>query len=459
MISNKCPSLAINLARAYFSGMTHPLVLKHSPPNYILEQEVDKIIGDYDLEQLVERTTEATEATGSRLVKGTVLDIKNDFVVVDLGGKFDGRLRYSEEGSNCDDLDVGDEAHFVVSKVEKSGVRILSRKNIDKILQHRNTLGTLKVGLEIEGTLHRRTNLGWLVDIRGLFALLPHKDEFIFYGDEDPDSFAGNTVVATVKLIDEDTVVLTRESYAEETKRLNKTKSLAPLAIGQIITGVIKNVAAFGAFIQIPGSVIGLCHVSDFGDYTPRAGKTVVSRILRIDKGKNRVSLGIRQASEPSWSEIIKKYRAGNRITGSVRATLPYGAFIELEPGVSGLLHISDLSWSDHIKHTRELLAEGESVEVVILGFDMEKQHISLGYKQLTDDPWSTIDSRYLTGSKITGELTTRTKFGLFIKLEDGVEGLAHHSLNSKNLKIGSEVLVEVIRVDSSRKKVSLSVC
>ena len=436
--------------------MTHPLVLKYSPPDHVIEQQVDSIMGDYNLDELI---GVPPNSNNTRLVKGKVLDIKNDFVIVDLGGKYDGRLRYSEEGSNCDDLDVGDEAHFVVSKVDKSGVRVLSRKNIEKIVQHRNVLSTLKEGEEVEGVLHRGTNLGWLVDIKGLFALLPRREEFIFYGDEDPDSFAGTSIRAHVKSIDKEIVILSREAYANEVKKQRKTKSLAPLAVGQIISGVVKNITSFGAFIQIPGSVIGLCHVSDFGQYPPGTGQTVEARILRIDQSKNRVSLGIRQATEPAWSDVIKKYHGGSKVSGKVRAVLPYGAFIELEPGVSGLVHISDLSWSEHVKHPREVLTEGEVIEVIILGFNAEKQHISLGFKQLTEDPWSTIDSRYLTGSKITGELTTRTKFGLFIKLEEGVEGLAHHSINSKNLKVGSEVLVEVIRIDASRKKVSLSVC
>ena len=307
--------------------------------------------------------------------------------------------------------------------------------------------------------MHRHTNLGWLVDIKGLFALLPYKEEFIFYGEDDPETFVGNTILAKIKSIDKDTVILTREDYENEIKKLLKDKSLEPLSIGQVVPGKVKNVASFGAFIQIPNSVIGLCHSSDYGQYPPRVGQTVVTRILRIDKDKNRISLGIRQASEPSWLEVTKKYKSGSRVTGEVKAILPYGAFIELEPGVSGLLHISDLSWSEHIRHPSDLLTKGSSVEIVILGFDAEKQHIALGCKQLTEDPWSTIDSRYLAGSKIRGELTTITKFGLFFKLEEGVEGLAHHTINSKDLKTGSEVLVEVLRIDSARKKVSLSVC
>ena len=436
--------------------MTHPLVRKYSLPDSVIEQELDEVVGDYDLDQLVERIERPSQ---SRLVKGTVLDIKNDTVLVDLGGKFDGKLRYSEEGSNCDDLDIGDEAHFVVAKVESSGIRILSRKNIDKILQHRNALATLKVGSEVEGVLHRRTNLGWLVDIKGLFALLPYKEEFIFYGDEDPDSFTGNSVLSTVSSIDNGIVVLTRESYADEIKKLKRIESLKPLVVGQIVAGTVKNVTSFGAFMQISGNVIGLCHISDFGHRPPKVGQEIASRILRIDKSKNRISLGIRQATEPSWLDVIKNYSIGIKVIGFVKAIRPYGAFIELEPGVSGLLHISDLSWSDHVKHPREIVTEEEEIEVVILGFDAEKQHIALGYKQLTVDPWSTINSRYLTGSKITGELTTKAKFGLFIKLEDGVEGLAHHTVNSKDLEIGSEVLVEVLRIDASRKKISLSVC
>ena len=256
--------------------MTHPLVLKYSLSAQDIEQQVNSIVGDYNLDELVERTT---NTNSSRLVKGTVLEIKNDFVVVDLGGKYDGRLRYSEE-NNCEDLDIGDEAHFVVSKVDKSGTKILSRKNIDKILQRRKALESLSVGAKIEGLLYRRTNLGWLIELKGLFALLPYQEEFIFYGEEEPESFKGKTISAHVKSIDNEIVILTREHYAKEIKKQKKSRSLAPFTVGKIVSGTIKNMTAFGAFIQIPGSIIGLCHISDFGTYSLSIGQTVACRVL-----------------------------------------------------------------------------------------------------------------------------------------------------------------------------------
>ena len=232
---------------------------------------------------------------------------------------------------------------------------------------------------------------------------------------------------------------------------------LNSLNVGDLVDGTIKNQTEFGVCIQISSGIIGLCHASDQGSESPKVGQKVKARILKIDRDKNRVSLGIRQVTEPSWEEIVSKYAPDDRVVGKVKSIVPDGAFLEIESGVSGLVHVSDLSWSDHIKHPKEMLSEGQQVEVIILGIDVDKQHLSLGLKQATQDPWATITDRYLVGSIISGKVSNKTKFGIFVEIESGVEGLAHHTISSKNLKLGEVVKCSVSRIDLEKKKISLA--
>jgi small subunit ribosomal protein S1 len=252
-------------------------------------------------------------------------------------------------------------------------------------------------------------------------------------------------------------VILTRKSFAGEIKKKVKATFFTSLSVGALVEGMVKNITEFGAFIQIASGIIGLCHTSDFGEESLSVGTKIKSRVLKIDREKNRISLGIRQVTEPSWEELVGKYSVGDKVMAEVKSIVPYGAFLQIEAGVSGLVHVSDLSWSEHIKHPKEVISAGETIEVVVLGVDVEKQHLSLGLKQVSEDPWETISDRYLSGHIYEGRITNKTKFGIFVELERGVEGLAHHTINSKDLKIGELVPISVLRIDTSRKKVSLA--
>jgi len=424
-----------------------------------LEKKISEIFENVDLDSIHFSEDSGCCVTHKKedIVVGKVIDIRNDCVLVDYGGKMEAKLPYVEDGQANEELDIGDETKFLITKVNDNGSLSLSRKNIDLIIKQRKILSELNVGDKISGRLIHHTKNGWLVSIDSLPALLLGQYEFLIYPPEGPDGLLDTQIDAEILSIEDTLVTLTRKPFASEIKKKAKASFFDSLNVGDLVDGNIKNITEFGAFIQIASGIIGLCHSSDFGNAEIEVGNKVKSRILKLDRSKNRVSLGIRQVTEPSWSELVNKYSTGDKVMAEVKSIVPYGAFLEIEPGVSGLVHVSDLSWSDHVKHPKELLSTGEAVEVVILGVDAEKQHLSLGLKQVTADPWETINERYLFGSNYEGRITNKTKFGIFIELERGVEGLAHHTVDSKDIKIGSMATVSILRIDSTRKKISLA--
>ena len=434
------------------------LVKKYEMPRDELERQVEEIFNGTDLDALLDASGVKCHNTfkSSDIVRGKVIQIRHDAVLVDYGGKVEATLPYYEDGQANEDLDVGDETDFLVSDVQGSQIRF-SRKNIELLKRQKEVLSNLTVGDRVSGKLIHHTKNGWLVNINGLPALLPSQQEFIIYPEEGPDALMDTEVLVEVESIEDKMVTLTRKPFAVEVKKKAKKSFLSSLTTGDLVTGTVKNITEFGAFIQIASGVIGMCHASDFGDVEAKVGTKIKSRVLKIDREKNRVSLGIRQVTEPSWKELVDKYGLGDKVMAEVKSIVPYGAFLEIEPGVSGLVHVSDLSWSDHIKHPKDVISEGETIEVVILGMDVEKQHLSLGLKQVTVDPWETATDRYLIGQFYKGRVVNKAKFGIFIELEQGLEGLAHHTIGSESLKIGEQVTVSILRIDTARKKVSLA--
>lgn len=439
--------------------ITREFVKKYEMPKDELERQVAEIFNGVDMDSLFGEETARchTKIKSEDIITGKVISLRNDSVLVDFGGKSEARLPYYEGGNANDDLDVGDETNFLVTNVSDSGQVALSRKNVDLIIKQREVVSTLNVGDTIVGTLIQHSKNGWLLNIDGLPAMLPPQHEYLVYPKEGPQALLDSEVEAEILAIDGMMVTLTRKAFAVEVKKKAKASFFTSLEIGDLVEGTVKNITNFGAFLQIASGIIGLCHTSDFGSEPPVVGEKTTSRILKIDREKNRVSLGIRQVTEPSWEEIVNKYSVGDRVTAEVKSIVPYGAFLQIEDGVSGLVHVSDLSWSDHIKHPKEILSGGETIEVVILGVDVEKQHLSLGLKQVSEDPWETISDRYLAGHVYDGRITNKTKFGIFVELEKGVEGLAHHTLTSKDLSIGEIAPVSVLRIDTARKKISLA--
>jgi small subunit ribosomal protein S1 len=438
---------------------TRELIKKFEIPKDELTRQVEEIFSEVDMESLLYEGTSKchTSIKSKDIISGKVISIRSDSVLIDYGGKSEAKLSYYEDGNVNDDLDVGDETKFLVTNVSDGGYLSLSRKNVSLLIKQREVLASLEEGKKVVGKLIHHTKNGWLVNINGLPALLPTQQEYLVYPKEGPEGLIDAEIDAEIESIEEMMVILTRKSFASEVKKKAKETFFTSLAVGDLVEGMIKNITEFGAFIQIASGIIGLCHTSDFGEDSLKVGVKTKSRVLKIDREKNRISLGIRQVTEPSWEELVGKYSIGDRVMAEVKSIVPYGAFLQIEAGVSGLVHVSDLSWSEHIKHPKEIISAGETIEVVVLGVDVEKQHLSLGLKQVSEDPWETISDRYLPGHMYEGRITNKTKFGIFVELERGVEGLAHHTIDSKNLKIGELVTVSVLRIDTSRKKVSLA--
>lgn len=423
--------------------------------NEELEVQLNEVVAGLNLDQLLlDQVNINFDLQIGEIVKGRVVLLRDDFVIVDIGQKSEGFLPYTEDSHVNEDLDYGDETHFIVTKIDENGTIHLSRKNVELLLHQREVLKLLKVGDRIVGRLAELTPNGWMLEFNRVRALLPTQSEFLL---GEPEDLLNQEVEAEIEQIEGDQVILTRKAFANEVKKLAKNYFISTLEVGHVVDGVIKNITDFGLFIQVASGIIGLCHASDRGEEAPFVGQKVKARVLKIDREKNRVSLGIRQVNEPSWADLVKKYGVDQKVAGVVKSIVPYGVFIEIEPGVTGLVHVSDLSWSDHIKHPREILVEGERVEAVILGMDVEKQHLSLGVKQITADPWETLTDRIVVGSVLDARVTNKTKFGIFLELEKGVEGLAHHTLNSKKLKVGDVASVSILRIDSARKKISLA--
>lgn len=425
-----------------------------------VERQLTEIIGNANLDEILldrERVKRLNFEVGE-FVQGRVVIIRNDHVYVDLSAKEEGRLNYFEDGFVNDDLDVGDEATFLVTAVSPEGTIQLSRKNVETLLHEREILATLQTGDVVTGTLIQNSKNGWIVDINGLKAFLPSSQEFLVIPNEGVEALIGTIIEAEVDSIENNSVTLTRKAFASQIKRATKANFIAQLQVADIVPGTIKNLTDFGVFIQIAPGIIGFCHVSDAGKQQLEPGQQVKCRILKIDREKNRISLGLKQVTEPTWTEIISKYNIDDKVVATVKSIVPYGAFLEIEPGISGLVHVSDLSWSDHIKHPKEVLKEGEKVEVVILSIDPDKQHLSLGLKQVSADPWEGVTNKYFIGQSLPGRVVSKLKFGIFIELEKGLEGLAHHTVKSKNLKINDLTDVTILRIDVGRKKISLAI-
>ena len=433
------------------------LLKKYRLPKEELDRQVDEICKDVDFDALFEGTVRHHSTLApEEIIEGKVIDIKNDHALVDYGGKTEARVAYSTGEDS--DLDIGDVTSFLITRVTEEGSVSLSRKNIELLIKQKKVVASLQAGDRLTGVLIQHTKGGWVVNLNGLPAFLPSAQEFLVYDRNFTEVLIDTPVEVEVESIENMSVTLTRKPFASQIKKEAKATYFNSLNTGDIVEGFIKNITEFGCFVQISGGIIGLCHTSDFGTEEIEVGKKIKSRVLKIDREKARVSLGIRQVTEPSWAETIAKYSEESRVKAVVKSIVPYGAFLELEPGISGLVHVSDLSWADHIKHPREELSEGDEVEAVILGIDVDKQHLSLGLKQLSEDPWQTLADRYLVGSSYSGVVTNKRNFGIFVKLENGVEGLAHHTLDSNNLQVGTEINVLIMRIDSVRKKITLAI-
>jgi small subunit ribosomal protein S1 len=411
-------------------------------------------------------------ATG-QIVKGTVIELRPKEVLVDIGYKSEGVV----PGNEFDDIKavkIGDEVDVLIEKLEdKEGMVILSKekaefkKNWDKILTICNEGGTIigKVKAAVKG--------GLLVNI-GVEAFLP-ASQIDIIPPKNLAQFIGNTYDFKVVKINQErqNIVLSRRELIEQQRNDKRVKLLTEMTPGDIRKGTVKNITDFGAFIDLNG-IDGLLHITDMSwgrvghpSEILKVGQDIDVVVLDINREKERVSLGLKQKLSNPWENIDAKYQVGARVKGKVVNLVPYGAFVELEPGVEGLVHVTELSWTKRIAKPSDVLKADQEIEAVVLGINREEQKISLGIRQLEANPWDKAMEKYPSGTKVKGKIRNLTSYGAFIELEEGLDGMIHVSDISWTRKInhpsevfkkGDEVEAVVLEVDKANQRISVGV-
>lgn len=427
----------------------NPLVKKFSPSKEEVEKLFQEIVGNFTFDISSFKFNSMPEV--NELVAGKVIGFRDKYVLVDLGCKTEGYLPAVEEGF-VEDLDIEDKIHVIVKAINSDQI-FLTRVGVELRLRKTELSESLTAGEIVRCKLLQYDKGNWTVLIEDcLEGVMPHYLSGI--NTSELDSYLNAELDAEIESIENGIFTLSRKAIAERERKLTKETYLSNLEVGMIVEGVIKNLTNFGSFIQLVPGVFGLCHISDHGKVPLSKNQRVKAKVLKIDRTKNKIALSIKQATEPTWEESALNYRVGDVVQVLVKSLVNYGAFVELECGLQGLLHISDLSWAEHVGHPKEVLNEGDTLEVVIIGIDSEKKRISLGLKQLTQDPWELVGEKYLVGSKVVGKVN-KNSHGLFIELEKGIQGLLVDKKNG--FQQNSEIEVYIKKIDLIAKKIYLT--
>ncbi|MDI1318817.1 MAG: 30S ribosomal protein S1 [bacterium] len=405
------------------------------------------------------------------IVSGVITEIRANEVVVDIGGKAEGVIP-ANEFADLGELQIGSTIEVILEKLEdKEGNPILSYEQAQQKKNWENILVKCQEGSIVPGRVKAKVKGGLIVSI-GVDSFLPasHID---IQPPKNLDQYVGQTYDFKVLKINHErqNIVLSRRELIEE-QRINKRRDLLEkLQPGQIRKGVVKNITDFGAFIDLDG-MDGLLHITDMSwgrighpSELLKQGEEIEVMIIDINREKERVSLGLKQTKNNPWDNIDHKFPVGSKIHGKVVNLVPYGAFIELEPGVEGLVHITEMSWTKRITKPSELLKVGQELDAVVLGIQKEEQKISLGLRQLEPNPWDMVRHNYPVGARVRGKVRNMTTYGAFVELEEGIDGMVHVSdmswtrkINhpSEMLKKGDEVDAIVLDVDPNQQRISL---
>ena len=406
------------------------------------------------------------------IVSGIVVSINNKDVVLNIGFKSDGLVSLSEF-RDTPDLKVGDSIDvFVESQEDANGQLVLSRKRAKTQKSWEEINEALENDTIIDGFVKSRTKGGLIVDIKGVEAFLPGS-QIDIKPIRDYDIYVGKTMEFKVVKINHEfkNVVVSHKVLIEDDLENQKTEIVSKLEKGQVLEGTVKNITDFGVFIDL-GGVDGLLHITDISwgrIEHPREvlqlDETVNVVVLDFDDEKKRIALGLKQLTEHPWESLDTTLEVGSKVKGRIVTVADYGAFLEITPGVEGLIHVSEMSWSQNLRSPQEFLKVGDEVEAQILTIDREDRKMSLGIKQLTPDPWKNIADRYPIGSKQKAVVKNMTNFGVFVELEEGIDGLIHISdlswakkINHPNefTKVGEELEVVVLELDEENRKLSL---
>jgi len=406
------------------------------------------------------------------VVEGTVISINKREVVVNVGYKSDGVVPMSEFRYNPD-LTVGDKVEvYIESQEDKKGQLILSHKQARATRSWDRVNAALESQEIVKGFVKCRTKGGMIVDVFGIEAFLPGS-QIDVKPIRDYDVFVNKTMEFKVIKINHEfkNVVVSHKALIEAELENQKKDIISRLQKGQVLEGTVKNITSYGVFIDL-GGIDGLIHITDlsWGRVThPEEIVTLDQKlnvvILDFDDEKKRIALGLKQLSAHPWDALSAELKVGDKVKGKVVVMADYGAFIEIAPGVEGLIHVSEMSWSQHLRSAQDFLKVGDEIETVILTLDRDERKMSLGVKQLKADPWETIEDRYAVGSKHVAKVRNFTNFGVFVEIEEGVDGLIHISDLSwtKKVKhpseftqIGAEIDVQVLEIDKSNRRLSL---
>lgn len=406
------------------------------------------------------------------IITGKIVGVLGDNVVIDVGFKSDGTISKTEFNAT-EEIKIGNKVDIVIESVEdEDGNLVLSKKRADFLKVWDRILKAHENDEIIPGKILKRIKGGMVVDLNGIEAFLPGS-QIDIRPVRDFDAFVGQTMdFKIVKVnIPTENIVVSHKVLIEETIADQRKEILDGLEKGQILEGIVKAITDFGVFIDL-GGVDGLVHITDLSwgrinhpSEVVKLDEKIKVVVTDFDKEKKRISLSLKQLQPHPWEKIEEKFKVGDKVSGRVVSLTDYGAFIEIEKGIEGLIHISEMSWTQHISHPSQFVSMGQVVEAVILSLDKGEKKISLGMKQLTPDPWQELLKKYPVGSKHTGIARNLTNFGVFVELEPGIDGLVHISDLSWTKKIrhpgevvkkGEEIEVVVLSVDTEQRKISL---
>jgi small subunit ribosomal protein S1 len=430
-----------------------------------------------DFASLLEESFADGHAGEGQVVRGIVTAIEKDMAIIDVGLKVEGRVPLKEFGAKAKDgtLKVGDTVEVYVERIENAlGEAMLSREKARREESWVRLEEKFSKGERVEGVIFNQVKGGFTVDLDGAVAFLP-RSQVDIRPIRDVTPLMHNPQPFEILKMDKrrGNIVVSRRTVLEESRAEQRSEIVQNLEEGQVVEGVVKNITDYGAFVDL-GGIDGLLHVTDMAwrrvnhpTEILNIGQTVKVQIIRINQETHRISLGMKQLESDPWSDIGTKFPIGKKITGTVTNITDYGAFVELEPGIEGLIHVSEMSWTKKNVHPGKILSTSQQVDVVVLEVDPAKRRISLGLKQTLENPWEAFARNHPVGSEVEGEVKNKTEFGLFIGLEGDVDGMVHLSdldWNRPGEQVieeynrGDMVKAQVLDVDIDKERISLGI-
>ncbi|HZL87744.1 MAG TPA: 30S ribosomal protein S1 [Pirellulaceae bacterium] len=448
---------------------------------------------DPDIQSMLESAVAGFESEGlhpaesggdfdvNKIVEGRILRVADGMVMVDIGFKSEGSISLEEWEEGDEPPQVGQLVRVLIEDLEDEtaipddgGMVRISKRKAKKQDDWEKMMSQIKEGMVVTGAVTRKIKGGLLVDVKGVNVFLPASQVDI-RRPADIGDYIGREVQCEVLKIDESrrNIVVSRRSLIEKQRETDRELLLTELKEGDVRRGVVKNIADFGAFVDL-GGIDGLLHITDMSwerighpSEMVQIDQQLEVKVLHIDREKKKIALGLKQLLANPWEHVVEKYPVGTVVKGSVVNVMSYGAFVKLEPGIEGLVHISEMSWTRRVNHPSELVNISDEINVVILGVDKEGQQLSLGMKQAQENPWTRVAEKYPVDSIVEGKVRNLTNYGAFIELEEGIDGLLHVSDMSWTRKIshpsemlekGQAVRCKILSVDQERRRIALGV-